>query len=91
MAIDHQNAWEASSRQTFKLTVAKTLFTPAGRRRIHGSGCCTARADAVPKSGLKAVRLAQQRPFTPSASAVADGRELLGQATAEGRHVCKEA
>jgi hypothetical protein len=27
----------------------------------------------------------------PSASAVADGGELLGQAAAEGRHACEEA
>jgi hypothetical protein len=64
----------------------------ARRRRIHGSDCCTARAEAVPRSGLDADRPASTAvTVPPSASAVADGGELLGQPAAEGRHACEEA
>ena len=45
--------------------------------------------------GPSSMRIAQVAPpevtVPPSASAVADGGELLGQAAAEGRHECEEA
>jgi hypothetical protein len=82
LARDGVAAWEAVDPLLVVAPWGSTSRSPTAERRARR----TARRSRV-GSGL----MSGQQTVPPSASAVADGGELLGQAAAESRHECEEA